>query len=46
MREDKLISKSEYTHPQVGGFIVVKQYMFYRYQGKKCLMVRFANETE
>ena len=46
MKEDKLISKSEYSYPQVNGFIAVKQYMFYRYQGKKCLMVRFANETE
>lgn len=46
MKEDKLISKSEYTHSQLGSFISAKQYMVYRYQDHKCLLVRFANESE
>ena len=46
MKEDKLISKSEYSAPQVGNFILAKQYMLYRYQGRKCLLIRFANESE
>ena len=45
MREDRLISKSEYTHSQPGNFIAAKQYMIYRYQDHKCLLVRFANES-
>lgn len=46
MKEDKLISKSEYSHPHVAGFICAKQYMMYRYQGRKCLLIRFANEAD
>ena len=46
MKEDKLISKSEYTHSQLGNFISAKQYMVYRYQDHKCLLIRFANESE
>ncbi len=45
MKEDKLISKSEYAHTQLSGFISVKQYMIYRYQNQKCLLIRFANES-
>ena len=46
MKEDKLISKSEYTHSQLGNFISAKQYMVYRYQDHKCLLIRFANESQ
>ena len=46
MKEDKLISKSEYSASQVGNFVVAKQYMIYRYQGSKCLLIRFANEAD
>ena len=46
MKEDKLISKSEYSHPHVGNFVSAKQYMMYRYQGRKCLLIRFANEAD
>ena len=46
MKEDKLISKSEYSHPHVASFISAKQYMMYRYQGRKCLLIRFANEAD
>lgn len=46
MKEDKLISKSEYSHSQIGNFISAKQYMVYRYQDHKCLLIRFANESE
>lgn len=46
MKEDRLISKSPYNYSQVSGFIVVKQYMLVRTDGKKCVMLRFANEAD
>ncbi len=37
------ISKGVYLHPQTAGFVTVKQYIFLRKKGKKCLLIKFSN---
>ena len=37
------ISKGVYLHPQTSGFVTVKQYIFCRKRGKKCLLIKFSN---
>lgn len=46
MNDDRLISKSPYNYSQISGFISVKQYMLVRSNGKKCVLLRFANEAD
>ena len=43
---EKIISKGEYTHNQVRHFVNVKQYIFLRRNGKKCLILRFSNDSD
>lgn len=43
MLREEIISKGLYTHPQVPGFVSVKQYILLRRQGKKNLFLRFEN---
>ena len=42
--DNQLISKGEYKHYQIDNFISVKQYMFLRSNGKKCLTLRYKND--
>ena len=41
-----VIEKGGYNHPQVSGCISLKQYIFLKKNGKRLLMLRFANEFE
>lgn len=38
------ISKGFYKYPQISDFVSVKEFIFVRVRGKKCLMLRFSNE--
>ena len=40
------ISKGVYLHPQTAGFVTVKQYIFCRQRGKKCLIIKFSNNCD
>lgn len=40
----EFIEKGSYTHPQADGYVALKQYIFTRREGKRCLLLRFANE--
>ena len=44
--EHQYISKGVYKHSQISNFVSVKNYMFIRQHGKKCLLIRFSNEME
>ena len=44
MVEHDIIEKGGYNHPQVSGFVSLKQYIFIKKNGKRLLMLRFANE--
>ena len=43
MMERQIISKGEYRHYQIDNYISVKQYIFLRVDGKKCLSLRYTN---
>jgi len=43
---NQYISKGFYKYSQIGNFISVKNYIFIRHNNKKCLLLRFLNETE
>lgn len=43
MMERQIISKGEYKHYQIDNFVSVKQYIFLKADGKKCLTLRFTN---
>ena len=40
------ISKGFYNYSQLSGFVTVKNYIFIRQSGKKCLLLRFSNDLE
>lgn len=42
-KENQIISKGSYVYSQIDDFIAVKDYIFTRIQGKKCLFLRFTN---
>ncbi|MBE6547579.1 MAG: hypothetical protein E7667_01690 [Ruminococcaceae bacterium] len=44
--EQFIITKGHYEHSQIKGLVSVKQYIFARVKGKKCLILRFCNETD
>lgn len=44
MIEREYIEKGGYNHPQPDGYVSLKQYIFVRKDGKRCLLFRFANE--
>lgn len=44
-KEEKCLAKGIYSHPQVSGYLSVKQFMIIEQDGKKCLLLRFANEA-
>ena len=44
--KQQFLSKGFYQYAQTGNPILVKDYIFARQEGKKCLMVRFSNELE
>ena len=37
--------KGIYSHPQPQGHILLKEYVLFKENGKRCLILRFANET-
>ena len=45
-KDEKYLAKGIYSHPQVSGYLTVKQYIIIEQDGKKCLLLRFANEAE
>lgn len=45
MKEREFVEKGSYNHPQADGAVALKQYMFVRRDGKRCLLFRFANES-
>lgn len=40
------IDKGIYSHPQIGGYLTVKQFLLVEREGKRCLLLRFANESD
>ena len=44
--KQQIISKGTYTHSQIADFFTLKQYIFFRKNGQKCLLLKFVNETE
>ena len=46
MKDIKWFDKGLYHHPQVSGFVSLKQYMIIENKGKKCLLLRFLNELK
>lgn len=52
-REEKIIAapkadyidKGIYSHKQIGGYMTVKQFMVVEREGKRCLILRFLNES-
>lgn len=45
-KSQQRISKGFYQYSQVNNFITVKNYMFIREKGKKCLLIRFVNDSD
>lgn len=45
MADKEFIEKGSYTHPVPDGCIALKQYIFTKAQGKRCLLLRFVNES-
>ena len=45
MSNDRLLKKGFYDHQQEYSFLYVRQYMFTEQNGKKCLHLRFFNES-
>ncbi|MGM9643474.1 MAG: hypothetical protein ACI3X1_00125 [Eubacteriales bacterium] len=45
-QENQIISKGNYGYSQIDDFIAVKDYIFTRSQGKKCLFLRFTNYAD
>ena len=41
-----IISKGPYAHSQINKFVNVKQYIFVRKEGQKCLLLKFMNDTD
>ena len=39
------IDKGVYSHKQIGGYMTVKQFMVVEREGKRCLILRFENES-
>ena len=45
-QDSQIISKGLYVYSQIDDFIAVKDYIFSRSQGKKCLFLRFINYAD
>ena len=41
-----MLSKGYYKHAQISGFVTVKNYIYVKRKGKKCLLLRFLNEAD
>lgn len=46
MMKNSFLDKGVYSHPQIGGYLSVKQFMVVEESGKRCLLLRFINESE
>ena len=44
--EQNMLSKGVYSNTQLRDFVSVKNYIFLRHDGKKCLLLRFSNDSE
>jgi hypothetical protein len=42
---EQYISKGQYTYTQQSGYVTVKNYIFLEKNGKKCLILRFSNDS-
>ena len=38
------MEKGYYSHPQIGGYVSLKQFIIYNESGKRCLLLRFSND--
>lgn len=38
------MEKGYYSHPQIGGYVSLKQFILYNESGKRCLLLRFSND--
>ena len=45
MEGKKYLEKGYYTHPQMRGYMVLKHFMLVRQGDKRCLLLRFVNES-
>ena len=45
MTDKDFIEKGSYTHPTPDGCIALKQYIITKEKGKRCLLLRFVNES-
>lgn len=45
MQKNKKLVKGLYEHEQIGGYLSVRQFMVINQYGKRCLLLRFENET-
>ena len=46
MKKKNYFIKGVYDHPQIGGYLTVKQYIMMEQDGKHCLLLRFENEMK
>ncbi len=46
MKKKNYFIKGVYDHPQIGGYLTVKQYIMMEQDGKHCLLLRFENELK
>ncbi len=44
--EKNYIDKGIYSHPQLGGYLTLKQFILIEQDKKRCLLLRFANESD
>lgn len=38
------MEKGYYSHPQIGGYVSLKQFIIYNESGRRCLLLRFSND--
>ncbi len=44
--EKNYIDKGIYSHPQIGGYLTLKQFILIEQDKKRCLLLRFVNEAD
>ena len=45
MIDNEFVEKGNYTHTSIDGYIALKQYIFTKKDGKRCLLFRFVNDS-
>ena len=44
-KEEKYLDKGIYDHPQVSGYLSLRQFIMVEQDGKRCVLLRFSNEA-